>query len=125
MDNILVIDGFDFSAGLQWQGITWEDNDIDSEDSGRETRDGLMYRSVITDKRKIEVTMMPMDAQQVSTLLGLLKATKYHTVTYPDPISGVTTKSFYNSSRSAQLQRVRKSDAARVWENIKFTLTER
>lgn len=122
--DILIIDGVDFSAHLPWQAIQWQHNDLDSEDSGRNTRDGLMYRAIITKKVKLEVKMNPMNSEQIKLLLNTLSGKTYLTVTYLDPQKGKVTKTFYNSSRQATLRQIREQKGPQ-WEDIGFSLTER
>lgn len=124
LTNTLVIDGVDFSSDLQWQGIKWASNDLDSEDSGRQTRDGLMHRSIVARKVKLEITLMPMDDKQIKKLLDILTGKTYLTVKYTDPKEGTVTKICYNSSRQATIRKINKTSGP-VWEDISFALTER
>lgn len=122
--DILVIDGVDFSKHLPWQGIQWQLNDLDSEDSGRETRDGLMHRSVVARKVKLEVKFNPMNSEQIKLLINTLSGKNYLTVRYLDPKEGIVTKTFYNSSRQTTIRNIHKTSGP-VWEDISFSLTER
>ncbi len=124
MANSLIIEGVDFSRFQPVQSVGWELNDLDSEDSGRETRDALMYRSVIARKVKLEITMNPMNEEEIKQLLSVLTGKTYLTATYIDPLAGSVTKTFYNSSRAATLRHIH-SQKGPIWEGIKFSLIER
>ncbi len=121
MEAILKIGDKDFTRLLSEGGIQWSRNDLDSDKSGR-TLDGVMHRSRVAVKRKLTVECMRMDTQTIMDLNRALLP-KFVTVTYLDPIDGVTTRTFYGSSVESTTQIVLEGET--YWEGTRFSLVER
>ena len=121
MEAVFQIDGVDFTHSIIEGGIKWSRNDLDSEQSGR-TLDGVMHRSRTAVKRKLSVSCMPMDTEQMIRLNDALYP-EFIQVTYLDPIDGITTRTFYGSTVDSTTQIT--MDGVTRWEDTSFNLIER
>lgn len=100
-------------------------NDLDADGSGRDIHTGLMYRTKITDKDKLEVTMLRLWEDDMQRLRQALKPA-FVSVTYLDPETNTqSTKTLYCSSISCGLQIYDKSRKKTYYEGASFNLTER
>jgi hypothetical protein len=95
-------------------------SDIDGE-SNRNAK-GDLIRDRITVKRKIGCEWPPLTQTQISTLLTAVAATTF-SVEYPDPVLGVTTKTFYVSDRSAPM--LTYTNNVPMWESLKMDFLEK
>ena len=118
------IDGTDIAGYIEDGGLSWENNDIDSDDSGR-TMDSKMYRTALADKDKYTIKCRPLKKAESSLIINLLKGHTFVTVsTNLTPSNSSITKEMYNSARKNTLRTVyNKTDD--VWEGLSFTLIER
>ena len=115
------ISATDYISYIQADGIDWELNDLDSEDSGR-TLDGLMHRSRVTQKRKITVRLNPLKTEDFSTFSAAIGA-EYVAVTILDPRAGAQTEyTFYGSSIKAATMSDDGTDC--WWKGGSFSLIE-
>lgn len=120
MEAVFKINGKDFTGLLAEGGIRWSRNDLDAGMAGR-SLDGIMRRKRISIKRKLAVSCMRMDTE---TMIALNEALlpQFISVTYLDPIIGITTRTFYGSSVEAATQTV--IDGRTYWEGTSFSLIE-
>ena len=120
MEAIFKIGGQDFTDILPEGAIKWSRNDLDSEESAR-TLDGLMHRTRIAIKRKLSITTARLTTGQIMDLNAALKPA-FISVTYLDPIDGVTTKTFYGSTVESTTQIT--MDGETYWTGTTFNLIE-
>ncbi len=79
--------------------ITYNRYDLDSEDSFR-SLSGEMQRDRVATKVKLECRWNGLTAQEMSDILGAMEDVFFN-ISYYDPLSGPTTKTFYVGDRSA------------------------
>lgn len=118
--TVFTVDGVDYSSYLAGNPYSWERSDIDAPGSGRDLQ-AVMRRKRIASKRKLGITcrrLTQAEAQRISAALDRETVV----LTYLDPQSGTTTKTFYGSSMSSGLLGV--WDGVPYWDACKFNLIE-
>ena len=100
-----------FQVGIQ---------DIDGE-TGRNAN-GDMMRDRITVKRKLDCEWGMLTQEEMSRLLNAVSP-GFFTVSYPDPMLGQTTKTFYVGDRTAPSYSF--TEKFKPWSGAKFNLIER
>lgn len=121
-DRSVLIGSTDIAAYIESGGLKWSLNDIDSSEAGR-TMDGQMHRGRVTSKVRLDITCRPLRSQEARTVLTAVYP-EYIEVAYTDPMLGPCTKTFYNSSRTANIRQIYK-DGQVLWSGIAFALIER
>lgn len=121
MNAVFKIDGVDFTDLLPEGAIAWSRNDLDSDETGR-TLDGIMHRTRIAIKRKLSISTRRLTTEEV---LGLNSALQnpFISVTYLDPLDGMTTKTFYGSTVESTTQI--SMDGETYWTGTTFNLIEK
>ena len=91
---------------------------------GKSTRNsnGDMIRDRITVKRKLECEWPPLTQEEISTLLNAVSSV-FFSVSYPDPVTGQTTKEFYVGDRTAPAYSF--NDKFRPWNGLTMNFIER
>ena len=120
--DVLIINGVDFSEYLTEDGLEWTRNDLEASGAGRTTMDGLMHRSRIAVKVKLQVTCMPLMERDVQRLLHAIYPPMV-SVTYIDPMEGMVTRTMYTNNVPLHLKKVEK-DGRTYWNGLKFPLIE-
>ena len=100
-----------FQVGIQ---------DIDGE-TGRNAN-GDMVRDRITTKRKLDCEWGMLTQEEMSQLLHAVSS-EFFEVSYPDPMDGQVTKTFYVGDRTAP--RYIFTEEFKPWSGSKFNLIER
>lgn len=121
MEAIFKIGDQDFTHLVEEGGIRWSRNDLDADATGRNLN-GVMMRKRVAVKRKLSVTCLRMNTQTMTELNKALYP-QFISVTFLDPIDGVTTRTFYGSTVEAATQTV--IDGETYWEGTAFSLIER
>lgn len=105
------------------QTLSWNISDLDSEAGGTgRGQDGLLFRDRVAIKRKVECSWAPMNATEMSTLLGCMTLVFFE-LEYPDALTGAKrTGIFYVGDRSTPLYRCAGSDW--LWEGLKANFVE-
>lgn len=120
MNHCFIIENVDYIDCILMDGIDWEDNDLDSEDSGR-LLNGEMTRTVITSKRKLTVKLCPLTTEQYSRFSKAIRK-PFIDVTFLDPIDGAQVeKTFYGSSIKAT-SATNVIDDEVYWKNGEFSI---
>lgn len=96
---VFQVDGQDFTDCLKLDGMGWTRNDLDAPGAGRDLS-GLMSRKRVATKRKLSVSLGVVTSERLSALMDALDK-QYVSITYDDPQSGRSTKTFYGSEVSA------------------------
>lgn len=94
--------------------------DIDGE-TGRDAN-GNMVRDRVTTKRKLDCEWGFLTQSEMSTLLSSV-TNEFFSVSYPDPIIGQTTKTFYVGDRSSPAYSF--SEKLKPWSGLKMNFIER
>lgn len=119
---VFKIDGVDILPFITQKGIKWQRNDLDGENAGR-TMDGIMHRSRVASKIRLDITCIPLKSEDAKTILNLIYP-EYVTVEYTDPMYGLVTKTMYSNNNPATFMALH-SDGTEYWEGISFPLIER
>ena len=120
---VLIINGHDYAQYVQELNISR--NDLDAEGSGRDVQTGLMYRTRIGSKMKVDVKLLPIQQAVHKQLLGDISGV-YYSATVVDPSTGAQAqKSFYTSTVPFGAQRYNKETGAPYYSGMTFSMTER
>jgi hypothetical protein len=120
---VLIINGHDYAPYIEELNISR--NDLDADGSGRDVQTGLMYRTRIATKMKVDVKMLRLKQTIHKQLLGDI-AEPFYNATVIDPTTGSqTTKKFYTSSVPFGAQRYDKTTGMPYYDGMSFSLTER
>lgn len=113
----LIVNGVTVKAPKTMQvGI----QDIDGE-TGRNAN-GDMVRDRIATKRKIELEWGQLTQNEMQTLLNAVSPV-FFDVSYPDPLSGQTTKTFYVGDRTTPVYSF--ANTLKPWSGLKMNFIER
>ena len=118
----LQINGVDITPYIKYQGFKWTRNDVDGPDAGR-TMDALMHRERVATKIRLDISCKPLLTEEASIVLNAIWP-EYVTVTYLDPMTGLTTKTMYSNNNPAAYC-ISKGDGREYWQGIEFPLVER
>lgn len=119
---VLKINGVDILPFVAQKGVKWQRNDLDGENAGR-TMDGVMHRSRVTSKIRLDITCVPLRSEDASTVLNAIYP-EYVSVEYTDPMHGLVTRTMYSNNNPAT-HMYAQSDGIEYWEGITFPLIER
>ncbi len=120
---VLIINGHDYAQYVQELNISR--NDLDAEGSGRDVQTGLMYRTRIGSKMKVDVKLLPIQQTVHKQLLADISGV-YYSATVVDPSTGTQAqKSFYTSTVPFGAQRYNKETGAPYYSGMTFSMTER
>lgn len=111
INGVSVVPPKSFQVGVQ---------DVDGE-TGRNAN-GDMVRDRITTKRKLEIEWGMLTQAECSAILSAVSAV-FFSVSYPDPISGQSTRTFYVGDRTAPAYSF--TNKFKPWSGLKFNLIER
>ncbi|WAW99478.1 hypothetical protein OIY87_03780 [Streptococcus gallolyticus] len=111
INGVSVVPPKSFQVGVQ---------DVDGE-TGRNAN-GDMVRDRITTKRKLEIEWGMLTQSECSAILSAVSAV-FFSVSYPDPISGQSTRTFYVGDRTAPAYSF--TNKFKPWSGLKFNLIER
>mgnify|MGYP007016823685 CR=1 FL=1 len=102
--------------------LTWDKDDIDSEETTRNQL-GDLFRDRVASKRKIECSWPPLPPSKCSTLLKAVKD-QFFQITYPDAEEGTNrTMTAYVGTRSAPMYSC--IDSEPLWEGLNMNFIER
>lgn len=118
----LLINGVDFTDYIAYGGLKWSRNDIDAPNTGRDMA-GYMHRGRVSTKIRLDVTCKLLEKNDIARVLNAILP-EYVTVTYDDPMYGVTTKTMYSNNNPAVYQ-LKKADGREYWSGVTFPLIER
>ena len=146
-EPVLIINGHDYARYVE--SLELSRNDLDADGSGRDVQTGLMYRTRIATKMKVDVKLLRLRYPHVKTgrlffLLDLVvvsaagiafrnvNAALYSLISVflmgyvLDPATGErTTRTFYTSSVPYGAQRYDRRTGAPYYDGMAFSMTER
>lgn len=100
-------------------------NDIDADGSGRDVTTGLMYRTRIASKMKVEVKLLAIQESIHKQLLSDISAA-FYSATVLDPTTGATaSKTFYTSTVPFGAQRYNKETGKPYYSGMSFSMIEK
>ncbi len=125
MKPIFKINGNDYTKYLAQDGLQSTKNDLDSDGSGRNLLDGLMYRSRIATKTKWTVSFNRLDETVIKQLEDDMYAQgNYVSVIMLDPKANrYIERTYYCSTINEGVQRY--IGGRTVYDGVTFNLTER
>ncbi len=95
-------------------------NDV-VENASRNANANLIAERIST-KRKLEIKFKIMTQAECVALYTIFSASFFVSVTYCDPLTGSTTKTFYPSDRKNPMSRYR--SGVPIWKDVSFSLVE-
>ena len=120
---VLIINGHDYAAYVEELNISR--NDLDAEGSGRDVQTGLMYRTRIGTKMKVEVKLFAIQETIHKQLLSDISGV-FYTAKVVDPATGAQAeKSFYTSTVPFGAQRYNKETQKPYYSGMTFSMIER
>lgn len=120
---IFKIGEHDYTEYLANEGLKPSRNDLDSDGSGRNLLDGLMYRSRIATKQKWTVSFLRLDEDVMSQLVADMDA-DYVTITMLDSKANRNiTRTYYCSTINEGIQRY--IGGRTVYDGVTFNIIER
>lgn len=113
---------FDLTPYIAAQGLKWSRNDIDAQNSGRDTQDGLMHRKRVSQKKRLDITCRPLLQSELTAVLQAIDP-QWLQVKYWDALAGAeVTKKMYTSTVPASFYF---DDGIRqYWTGVEFPLIE-
>lgn len=125
MKPIFKVNNHDYTDYLTEEGLKPTRNDLDSDGSGRNLLDGLMYRSRIATKAKYTVSFLRLDEDIMMQLLSDMYADdNYVSITTLDAKTNrYLEKTYYCSTINEGIQRY--SGGKTVYDGVTFNITER
>ena len=81
--------------------FNWSLQDVSDPDAGR-TLDGIMHKNRIAQKVKIQLEWHGVTEDVARQVLGMFNP-EYFNVTYPDPMGGTSTRTFYRGDAGTDL----------------------
>lgn len=125
MKPILHINGNDYTQYISDEGLKPSRNDLDSDGSGRNLLDGLMYRSRIATKLKWTITFNRLDAATLKAIEEDMYADdNYVSVTLLEAKTNrYVTRTYYCSTINEGVQRYIGGET--VYDGVTFNITER
>ena len=120
---VLIINSHDYAQYVE--SLEMSRNDLDADGSGRDVQSGLMYRTRIAQKMKVEVKLLRLQQSTMQQLLSDISGV-YYSATVVNPATGAqVTKSFYTSTVPYGAQRYNKETGAPYYDGVSFSMTER
>ena len=125
MKPIFKIGKNDYTSFLAEDGLSPVRNDLDTDGSGRNLLDGLMYRARIAQKDKWVVKFNRLPELVVKSIAADINP-EYVQITMLDPKSNRhLTKTYYTSTLTYGVQRYDRSQNLTYYEGCTFNITER
>lgn len=123
MAFIFEIDGTDITPYMNWDGLKYATNDLDSEEAGR-TLDGIMHRSRVATKIRWDVTTKKLRTSEAMTLLQLIRP-EWVQLRCTDLCTGERTLTVYSNNHSIEMGASGLSvDGEILWNEFTFPLIE-
>lgn len=114
------IDGEDFSDCVKAGGFKWKKYDLEGEKAGR-TLDGIMRRKRIARKRQLTIACKRLTDARLRQLCNAIDKETVM-ITYPDPMFGTITKTFYGTEVEAAIWA--EMNGTLYWSDANFQVTE-
>lgn len=112
----------DITPYIAAQGLKWSRNDIDAQNSGRDTQDGLMHRKRVSQKIRLDITCRPLLQEELTILLNAIEP-QWLKVRYYDPKANAkVTKTMYTSTVPASF--FFDDGIRQYWTGVEFPLIE-
>ena len=120
---VLIINGHDYAAYVSELNISR--NDLDADGSGRDVQTGLMHRTRIGSKMKVEVKLVAIQETVHKQLLSDISGV-FYTAKVIDPSTGAQAqKTFYTSTVPFGAQRYNKETGKPYYSGMTFSMIEK
>lgn len=120
---VLIINGHNYAPYIESLEISR--NDLDADGSGRDVQTGLMYRTRIATKLKVDIKMSALQETIHRQLLSDIGGVFFN-ATVVDPTTGTQVqKRWYTSTVPFGAQRLNKETGAPYYSGMTFSITER
>lgn len=117
------IDGTDITQYMDWSGLKYGVNDLDSEEAGR-TLDGIMHRSRVSTKIRWDVRTKKLTTSEIQKLMQLIRP-EWVTLTCTDLCLGERTYQAYSNNYSVETVATGLNvDGEILWSEFSFPLIE-
>lgn len=117
------IDGTDITQYMDWSGLKYGVNDLDSEEAGR-TLDGVMHRSRVATKVRWDVRTKKLTTPEIQKLMQLIRP-EWVTLTCTDLCLGERTYQAYSNNYSVDTVATGLNvDGEILWSEFSFPLIE-
>lgn len=97
-------------------------NDLDSEDSYRDTKGESHRDRIASDKRKLNCEWGPLTQDEISTILTAIEP-EYFQIKYYDPKDGLATRTFYAGPKTMPMLIMKEEGP--TWEGLKVNFIEK
>lgn len=114
---MIKINGVDIATPKTYEATV---TDLDGETN--RNANGEMIRDRIAVKRKLNLEWGPLTQAEIQTLLSAVSSV-FFTVTFPDPMSGMVTKTMYVGDRTAPAYSF--IDGEVKWQGLKMNFIEK
>lgn len=114
---MIKINGVDIATPKTYEATV---TDLDGETN--RNANGEMIRDRIAVKRKLNLEWGPLTQTEIQTLLSAVSSV-FFTVTFPDPMSGMVTKTMYVGDRTAPAYSF--IDGEVKWQGLKMNFIEK
>ena len=122
-EPVLIINSHNYAEYIQELNISR--NDLDADGSGRDVQTGLMHRTRIGSKMKVDVKMIQLQQDIMQRLASDISCAFYN-ATVLNPATGTqVTKSFYTSSVPFGAQRYNRKTGQPYYDGVTFSMIER
>lgn len=123
MNFIFEINGNDITKYMNFDGLKYGVNDLDSEEAGR-TLDGIMHRSRVATKIRWDVQVKKLYTDELQELLEIIRP-EWVTLHYTDPCMGERTIQVYSNNYNLDLESSYNADKGEIlWSEWSFPLIE-
>lgn len=123
MNFVFEVDGKDITKYMNFDGLKYGVNDLDSEEAGR-TLDGIMHRSRVATKIRWDIQVKKLYTDELQELFQLIRP-EWVTVHYTDPCMGERVAQFYSNNYSVDLESSYEVDSGKLlWSEFSFPLIE-
>lgn len=120
---VLIIGGHDYAPYVEELNISR--NDLDADGSGRDVQTGLMHRTRIASKLKVDVKFLRLGEAVHRQLMGDISGA-FYSATVLNPATGAqTTRTFYTSTVPFGAQRYDRRTGAPFYDGMSLSMTER
>lgn len=120
--EIFILDGFDLAPWIEKGSLTYEENDLHSDETGR-TMDGIMHIGWVGTKQKWGFSLIPIPQQIAETIFKALSP-GWKNLRTINPHYGIHERTFYCGSRKATMEVV-DGYGNPCWYGVSCSLIER
>ena len=117
----IIIDGFDITDYIKFQGLKRSRNDVDGPNAGRNLA-GRMIRDRVATKIRWDVSCRMLTDTEHTALLNAI-APEYISVYIDDPRYGTYSTVMYSNNNTSEYGILR-DDGTEMWDNVSFPLVE-